>query len=99
MVGQRPRHRHPKGSVYSELCRAELLVVLLGGLSPLQPPMDLVGLGCRHSRIRYSNPGRRTIGIGSGDAGATAPTTIFASSRDERGLRGIGAVMISTGSP
>ena len=36
-------------------------------------------LGCRHSSIRYSNPGSSTIGIGSGDAGATAPTTIFAS--------------------
>ena len=44
--------------------------------------------GCRHSRIRYSKPGSSTIGIGSGDAGATAPTTIFASSGDERGLGG-----------
>ena len=41
--------------------------------------MDLVGLGCRHSLIRYSKPGNSTIGIGSGEAGATAPTTIFAS--------------------
>jgi len=35
--------------------------------------------GCRHSRIRYSKPGSSTTGIGSGEAGATAPMTIFAS--------------------
>ena len=35
-------------------------------------------LGCRHSRSRYSKPGSSTIGIGSGDAGATAPTTVNA---------------------
>jgi hypothetical protein len=34
-------------------------------------------VGCRQSSIRYSKPGSRTIGIGSGEAGATAPTTIF----------------------
>src|SRR5215469_11075559 len=39
--------------------------------------------GCRHSRIRYSKPGSSTIGIGSGEAGATAPTTIFASALGE----------------
>ena len=37
--------------------------------------------GWRHSRIRYSKPGSSTIGIGSGEAGATAPTTILASVR------------------
>jgi hypothetical protein len=36
-------------------------------------------VGCRHSHIRYSKPGSSTIGIGSGEAGATAPTTILAS--------------------
>ena len=52
--------------------------------------MDLVGLGCRHSLIRYSKPGSSTIGIGSGDAGATAPTTIFASKGMNGDCAGIG---------
>ena len=56
-------------------------------------------LGCRHSRSRYSNPGSSTIGIGSGDAGATAPTTILASAGMNGDCAGIGAVTISTGSP
>jgi hypothetical protein len=56
-------------------------------------------LGCRHSRIRYSKPGRSTIGIGSGDAGPIAPTTIFASVGMNGDCAGIGAVTISTGSP
>jgi hypothetical protein len=55
-------------------------------------------VGCRHSRIRYSKPGRSTIGIGSGEAGATAPTTIFASTGMNGDCAGIGAVTISTGS-
>jgi hypothetical protein len=54
--------------------------------------------GWRHSRIRYSNPGSSTIGIGSGEAGATAPTTIFASAGMNGDVAGTGAVMISTGS-
>jgi hypothetical protein len=48
--------------------------------------------GWRHSRIRYSKPGSSTIGIGSGDAGATAPTTIFAASGMNGDVAGIGAV-------
>jgi hypothetical protein len=56
-----------------------VVVALLGGLSVLEQPVDLMGVsGCRHSRIRYSKPGSSTTGIGSGNAGATAPTTIFA---------------------
>jgi hypothetical protein len=55
--------------------------------------------GCRHSRIRYSKPGSSTIGIGSGDAGATAPTTILASAGMNGDCAGMGAVTISTGSP
>ena len=35
--------------------------------------------GCRHSLTRYSKPGSSTMGVGSGGAGATAPTTILAS--------------------
>ena len=65
-----------------------LLVVVaaavLGGLPALELPVDLVGVRVPPLRIRYSKPGSRTIGIGSGDAGATAPTTIFAS----RGMKG-----------
>jgi hypothetical protein len=34
--------------------------------------------GCRHSRSRYSKPGSSTRGIGSGDAGATAPIAAIA---------------------
>lgn len=56
-------------------------------------------VGCRHSCMRYSNPGSSTMGIGSGDAGATAPTTIFASVGMNGDCAGTGAVMISTGSP
>ena len=55
--------------------------------------------GWRHSRSRYSKPGSSTIGIGSGAAGATAPTTIFASRGMNGDCAGIGAVTISTGSP
>ena len=51
--------------------------------------------GCAHSRIRYSNPGSTTIGIGSGDAGATPPTTIFASTGMNGDCAGIGAVTIT----
>jgi hypothetical protein len=49
-------------------------------------------LGCRHARIRYSNPGSSTIGIGSGEAGATALTTIFASAGMNGDCAGTGAV-------
>ncbi len=55
--------------------------------------------GCRHSLIRYSNPGSSTIGIGSGEAGATAPTTILASTGMNGDCAGTGPVRISTGSP
>src|SRR3954464_14153649 len=55
--------------------------------------------GCRHSRIRYSKPGSSTIGIGSGEAGATNPTTIFASTGMNGDWAGIAAVTTSTGSP
>jgi hypothetical protein len=41
--------------------------------------VDLWVSGLRHSRIRYSKPGVSTIGIGSADAGATAPSTILTS--------------------
>ena len=44
--------------------------------------------------MRYSNPGSSTIGMGSGDAGATAPTTIFASSGMNGDCAGTGPVTI-----
>jgi threonine dehydratase len=44
-------------------------------------------------------PGSSTIGMGSGEAGATAPTTIFASVGMNGDCAGTGAVTISTGSP
>ena len=55
-------------------------------------------LGCRHSRIRYSKSGSSTIGIGSGDAGAAAPTTIFASPGMNGDCGSSGSVTTSTGS-
>ena len=77
-----------------------LVVALLGGFRRSISQCTSWVSGCRHSRSRYSKPGSSTIGIGSGDAGATAPTAILAS----MGMNGdsagrIGAVTISTGSP
>ena len=63
--------------------------------------MDLVGGGVAPLLHAVLNPGSSTMGIGSGEAGATAPTTIFADG--PTGMKGdcagIGAVTISTGSP
>jgi len=56
-------------------------------------------LGWRHSLIRYSNPGNSTIGMASGDAGATTPTTIRVPAGMTGECAGIGSVTISTGSP
>ena len=51
----------------------------LGEISPLQSPVDFMGGGVAPLPHPVLKPGSSTIGIGSGDAGATAPTTIFAS--------------------
>ena len=68
------------------------------GPSPLKPPVDHVSLRVPPLANPVLEIRRQTIGIGSMDAGATTPTTIFASAGMNGDAAGIGAVTISTGS-
>ena len=65
---------------------------------PLDPERGSVLVMAVGRWFRTTKPGSSTIGIGSGDAGATAPTTILASVGMNGDWAGIGPVRISTGS-
>ena len=56
-----------------------LVVAVLGSLPALQPPVNLVGLRVPPLTDPVNLEPGSTIGIGSGEAGATAPTTILVS--------------------
>ena len=77
-----------------------LLVVVteLGGLSALEPPVDLARLRVPPLAHPALEPGSSTLGIGSGEAGATAPTTTLASKGMKGDWTGTAAVRASTAS-
>ena len=74
-----------------------VVVAVLGGFSAFEPPVDLVGVRVSPFAHPDSKPGSSTIGIGSGDAGATAPTTILASVGMNGDCAGMGAVTTRQG--
>ena len=104
--GRRGRGAHQtpsaagRGTFFQALRSVGLLVVaLLGGLSPLEQPVDLVGVGVPplpqpelETRQQHHRNG---IGRRRGDH----PMTIFASTGMNGDWAGMGAVTISTGSP
>ena len=70
-----------------------------GGLSPLQPQVDLMGVRVPPLAHPVLETRHSTIGIGSGEAGGERADHNLCVRGDERGLRGNGAVIIFTGFP
>ena len=77
---------------------ALLVVAVLGGLSALQPPVDLAGVRVPPLAHPVLETRQQHDGDRLRDAGATAPTTILASTGMNGDRAGIGLVTISTGS-